>query len=524
LDKIKVQFAVETSLNNLDECMKGADVFLGLSKGNIVSPDMIRNMNQNAIVFALANPDPEITYLEATAARKDIIMATGRSDQPNQVNNVLGFPYIFRGALDVRASSINEAMKLAAVYAIARLAKETVPEEVNEAYGKRNLTFGRELIIPKPLDPRLITYVATAVAKAAMESGVAKKPIENWEAYEQELKMRLGMDDKLIRSITQKAKSDPRKVVFAEADNYKVIKAAQIARDEGIAFPILLGKREKIYQLIKDNQLDLEDVEIIDPLSPEENERRLEFGRMFFEMRQRKGLNYYEACQLMQQRNYFGAMLVKTGYADALISGASRQYADVIRPALQIIGKEDEFSVVAGMYILITKNKGPLFFADTTVNMDPTAKQIVEITRLAERAVKQLKMQPTIGLISYSNFGSAKGAQATKMKEAVEMLHKECPEMIVDGEMQANFALNKEMMSEMFPFSTLNEKKVNTLIFPNLTAGNVAYKLVQEIAQVECIGPVLMGMKKSFHVLQLNSSVREIVNMVRIAVVDAQNK
>jgi len=524
LDEIKLQFAQETSLDNLEECMKGADVFLGLSKGNIVSPDMIRSMNKNAIVFALANPDPEISYIEATAARKDIIMATGRSDQPNQVNNVLGFPYIFRGALDVRATSINEAMKLAAVYAIARLAKETVPEEVNEAYGKRNLTFGKELIIPKPLDPRLITYVATAVAKAAMESGVAKKPIENWEAYEQELKMRLGMDDKLIRSITQKAKSDPRKVVFAEADNYKVIKAAQIARDEGIAFPILLGKREKIYQLIKDNQLDLEDVEIIDPLSPEENERRLEFGQMFFEMRQRKGLNYYEACQLMQQRNYFGAMLVKTGYADALISGASRQYADVIRPALQIIGKEDEFSVVAGMYILITKNKGPLFFADTTVNMDPTAKQIVEITRLAERAVKQLKMQPNIGLISYSNFGSAKGAQATKMKEAVEMLHKECPEMIVDGEMQANFALNKEMMSEMFPFSTLNEKKVNTLIFPNLTAGNVAYKLVQEIAQVECIGPVLMGMKKSFHVLQLNSSVREIVNMVRIAVVDAQNK
>jgi malate dehydrogenase (oxaloacetate-decarboxylating)(NADP+) len=524
LDKIKQQFVSDSNCNGLAESMKGADVFLGLSKGNIVSADMILSMNANPIVFALANPEPEISYVEATKVRKDLIMATGRSDHPNQVNNVLGFPYIFRGALDVRATSINEEMKLAAVYAIAQLAKESVPEVVNEAYDKRNLTFGRNLIIPKPVDPRLITYVAMAVAKAAMESGVARKHIENWDAYEQELKMRLGLDDKLIKNITTKAKSDPRKVVFAEADNYKVIKAAQIARDEGIAFPILLGKKEKINKLIKEYQLDLEDVEIIDPLSPEENQRRLDFGKMFFEMRQRKGLNYYEACQLMQQRNYFGAMLVKTGYADALISGASRHYADVIRPALQIIGKEDEFSVVAGMYIMITKNKGPLFFADATVNLDPTAAQIVEIARLTERAVRQLKLEPNIALISYSNFGSSKGVEANKMKQAVEILHTRHPDMTVDGEVQANFALNKEMMSEMFPFSLLNDKKVNTLIFPNLAAGNTAYKLVQEIAQVECIGPVLMGMKKSFHVLQLNSSVREIVNMVRIAVVDAQNK
>ena len=524
LDPAKQPFARNTSFRTLEECLPGADVFLGLSRGNIMNGNMVKTMADNPIVFALANPEPEISYREATAARKDIIMATGRSDHPNQVNNVLGFPYIFRGALDVRAKSINEEMKLAAVRAIAALAKETVPEEVNEAYGQRNLVFGRNMIIPKPLDPRLITYVASAVARAAMESGVAQHPIKDWEAYERELNLRLGLDDKLIKGITEKAKMNPQRVVFAEGDNYKVLKAAQIARDEGFAHPVLLGKRERILKIIRDNQLELDGVEIIDPQSTEEYERRLRFGEQYYAIRQRKGLTLYEANQLMQQRNYFGAMLVKTGFADALISGASRHYADVIRPALQIIGKEDDTSVVAGMYIMITKNKGPLFFADTTVNMNPDMETVVEIARLTDRTVRRLKIKPVIGMLSYSNFGSSKGEKAVKMKNAVKALHERHPEMVVDGEMQANFALNKAMLAEVFPFSILNDKKVNTLIFPDLASGNIAYKLVQEIGQVEAIGPVLMGMQKSFHVLQLNSSVREIVNMVRIAVVDAQTK
>lgn len=524
LDPAKQPFARNTSFRTLEECLPGADVFLGLSRGNIMNGNMVKTMADNPIVFALANPEPEISYREATAARKDIIMATGRSDHPNQVNNVLGFPYIFRGALDVRAKSINEEMKLAAVRAIAALAKETVPEEVNEAYGQRNLAFGRNMIIPKPLDPRLITYVASAVARAAMESGVALNPINDWDAYERELNLRLGLDDKLIKGITEKAKMNPQRVVFAEGDNYKVLKAAQIARDEGFAHPVLLGKRERILKIIRDNQLELDGVEIIDPQSTEEYERRLPFGEQYYAIRQRKGLTLYEANQLMQQRNYFGAMLVKTGFADALISGASRHYADVIRPALQIIGKEDDTSVVAGMYIMITKNKGPLFFADTTVNMNPDMETVVEIARLTDRTVRRLKIKPVIGMLSYSNFGSSKGEKAVKMKNAVKALHERHPEMVVDGEMQANFALNKAMLAEVFPFSILNDKKVNTLIFPDLASGNIAYKLVQEIGQVEAIGPVLMGMQKSFHVLQLNSSVREIVNMVRIAVVDAQTK
>lgn len=524
LDEVKSLFARKTSWTTLEECMVGADVFLGLSRGNVVNQKMIQSMADKPIVFALANPDPEIEYSDAMAARNDIIMATGRSDHPNQVNNVLGFPYIFRGALDVRATSINEEMKLAAVHAIAQLAKETVPEEVNEAYSQRNLTFGPEMIIPKPLDPRLITFVASAVARAAMESGVARKPVEDWNLYELELNKRLGLDDRLIKGITEKAKTNPRRVVFAEGDNYKVLKAAQIARDEGIAFPILLGKRDRINRLIKTHQIDLDGVEIIDPQSMEEYDRRMQFGEALYQKRQRKGLTYYEACQLMQQRNYFGAMLVDTGFADALISGASRHYADVIRPALQIIGKEDDAKVVAGMYIMITKNKGPLFFADTTVNMNPDMDTIVEIARLTDRTVRRFKIQPVLGLLSYSNFGSSRGEQALKMNQAVQTLHRDYPGIVVDGEMQANFALNKEMLGEMFSFSPLNERKVNTLIFPNLSAGNIAYKLVQEIGQVEAIGPILLGMKKSFHVLQLNSSVREIVNMVRIAVVDAQTK
>ena len=507
----------------LEDAMKDADVFVGLSKGNIVTQKMIQSMAKRPIVFALANPDPEIPYALAIAARPDIIMATGRSDHPNQVNNVLGFPFIFRGALDVRATQINEAMKLAAVYAIANLAKETVPETVNLAYDSKNITFGPEYIIPKPIDPRLIYTVAPAVAKAAMESGVAQHKITNWDAYVQELINRLGLDNKLIRNITNKAKQNPKRVVFAEADHYKILKAAQQVNDEGIAKPILLGDVEKIKKLIADNNLDLGDTPIIDPRSKCEDDRRNAFGDIFFKKRQRRGFTLYEARKVMRERNHFGAMMVETGAADAMISGLTRKYADPIRPALQIIGVQEGVKRVAGMYIMNTK-QGPYFFADTTMNVDPSVQDLVDITVLTANSVKQFNITPRIALLSYSNFGSAEGEVPNKMREATEILHKNYPGMIVDGEMQANFALNDELMKEQFPFSDLADKKVNTLIFPNLASGNIAYKLIQEMGGAEAIGPVLIGMKKPVHILQLGSSVREIVNMVTIAVVDAQAK
>lgn len=507
----------------LEDAMKDADVFVGLSKGNIVTQKMIQSMAKRPIVFALANPDPEIPYALAIAARPDIIMATGRSDHPNQVNNVLGFPFIFRGALDVRATQINEAMKLAAVYAIANLAKETVPETVNLAYDSKNITFGPEYIIPKPIDPRLIYTVAPAVAKAAMESGVAQHKITNWDAYVQELINRLGLDNKLIRNITNKAKQNPKRVVFAEADHYKILKAAQQVNDEGIAKPILLGDVEKIKKLIADNNLDLGDTPIIDPRSKSEDDRRNAFGDIFFKKRQRRGFTLYEARKVMRERNHFGAMMVETGAADAMISGLTRKYADPIRPALQIIGVQEGVKRVAGMYIMNTK-QGPYFFADTTMNVDPSVQDLVDITVLTANSVKQFNITPRIALLSYSNFGSAEGEVPNKMREATEILHKNYPGMIVDGEMQANFALNDELMKEQFPFSDLADKKVNTLIFPNLASGNIAYKLIQEMGGAEAIGPVLIGMKKPVHIVQLGSSVREIVNMVTIAVVDAQAK
>jgi malate dehydrogenase (oxaloacetate-decarboxylating)(NADP+) len=488
-----------------------------------VNQKMIQSMAKRPIVFALANPDPEIPYADAIAARPDIIMATGRSDHPNQVNNVLGFPFIFRGALDVRATQINEAMKLAAVYAIANLAKEPVPETVNLAYDSKNITFGADYIIPKPIDPRLIYTVAPAVAKAAMESGVAQHAITNWETYIQDLINRLGLDNKLIRNITNKAKQNPKRVVFAEADHYKILKAAQQVADEGIAKPILLGDAEKIRKLIADNNLDLGDIPIVDPRSPEEEERRMSFGDIFFKKRQRRGFTLYEAKKVMRERNHFGAMMVETGAADAMISGLTRKYADPIRPALQIIGVQEGVSRVAGMYIINTK-QGPYFFADTTMNVNPTVQEIVDITVLTANSVKQFNIIPRIALLSYSNYGSAEGEVPNKMREAVEILHKNYPGMIVDGEMQANFALNNELLKEQFPFSDLADKKVNTLIFPNLASGNIAYKLIQEMGGAEAIGPVLIGMKKPVHILQLGSSVREIVNMVTIAVMDAQAK
>lgn len=523
LSDSKMNFATERDLETLSDAMKGADMFLGLSKGDVVNKSMIKSMADNPIVFALANPDPEIAYKEAISVRKDIIMATGRSDHPNQVNNVLGFPFIFRGALDVRATAINEEMKLAAVKAIAKLAKEPVPEVVNQAYGTRNLVFGRDFFIPKPLDPRLIISVAPAVAKAAMDSGVAKIHIEDWDAYEAELSRRLGLDNKLIRNLTERAIQSPKRVVFAEADTYKVLKAAQIVKDEGIAIPILLGNIARINQLIQENHLDLADATIIDPKAADQEDIRNKYGDLLYAKRQRKGLTQYESAHKMRDRNYYGAMMVEAGEADAFISGITRNYPETIKPALQSIGTEDGVNKIAGMYIVNTK-KGPLFFADTTINVNPTAQDLADIAVLTAKAVSRFKIKPRLAMLSFSNFGSSDYEEAKKVSKAVEILHAEHPEIIVDGEVQANFAMNKELLNEQFPFSTLANKNANVLIFPNLSAGNIAYKLIQEVSDSEAVGPILLGMKKPVHILQLGCTVREIVNMVTIAVVDAETR
>ena len=523
IDEMKALFAVHEKEISFDDAFKKADVFLGLSRAGLVSKEMIASMAKDPIVFALANPDPEISYQEASSVRKDIIMATGRSDNPNQVNNVLGFPFIFRGALDVRATTINEEMKLAAVKAIAALAKETIPEEVLEAYGEKNISFGRDQIIPKPLDPRLIYHVAPAVAKAAMDSGVAKNPIKDWDKYENELKSRLGLDNKLVRDITSKAQSNPKTVVFPEADNVKILKAAQVAYEEGIAFPILLGKKQRILQLIKEYAIELPEIVIIDPKSEEEEKRRISYGLAFFERRKRKGFTEFEAIQIMRERNHFGAMMVDQGDADAMITGLTRSYRSSVSPAIRIVGLEKDVNTVSGMYILNSK-RGPLFLADTTINLNPSAEQIAEITFNVSKIIRRLKVTPKIALLSYSNFGSSPGPDSEKMAKAVEILHEKHPTLIVDGEIQANFALNKELMNEKFSFSQLANKEVNTLIFPNLSAGNISYKLLQQLIDADAIGPILVGLKKSIHVLQLGSSVREIINMIKIAVIDAQNK
>src|SRR5690554_6993950 len=523
LSEEKLHFAIHEKTIDLVSGIKGADVFVGLSKGGIVSKAMVKSMADNPIVFALANPDPEITYEDTVAARKDAIVATGRSDHPNQVNNVLGFPFIFRGALDVRAKCINEEMKLAAVFAIANLAKETVPEEVSEAYGERSISFGRDNFIPKPLDPRLIYHVAPAVARAAMESGVARVPIEDWDAYEAVLKKRLGIDNILVRTLTEKAERNPKRVVYAEADNYKILKAAQSAYEEGVAIPILLGRKEKVLSMINEYNMEFPDVEILDPKAPEENDRLERYAKEFFELSKRKGFIEYEASKIMRERNYFGTMMVQAGDADAMISGETRKYSDVLRPALQVIGTQKDVDRVAGMYILITK-RGPIFLADTTVNFDPTAEEIADLTHHIAKTIRKFKVNLKIALLSYSNFGSAEGKDAKKMAKAVEIIHDKYPTLTVDGEVQANFALNNDLMMDKFSFSKLANKEVNTFIFPNLSAGNIAYKLLQEMTEAEAIGPVLVGLRKSIHVLQLGSSVREIVNMVKVAVVDAQNK
>lgn len=526
LDGKKSEFANDNlpADTTLAQALAGADVFIGLSKGDILNQDMVRSMAHDPIVFAMANPTPEISYEQAIAARKDIIVATGRSDYPNQVNNVLGFPYIFRGALDVRSKVINEEMKLAAVRALADLAKRPVPDIVNMAYGKDNLVFGREYIIPKPVDPRLLTTVAPAVARAAMESGVAKFPIKNWEEYETQLSKRLGLDNTLTRAIVTQAKRNPKRVILADAENIAVLKAAQQVKEEGIATPILLGNAKRIKALIQENNLDLAHIEIIDPMSPQnemETARLQRFGELFFEKRKRKGYNKKEARDIVRRRNYFGCMMVDTGEADAMIGGMTRNYPDTIRPALQTIGREEGVNKVSGMYILISRF-GPLFLADTSVNFNPSAEELVEIAELAAKEVEKFNLKPRIALLTYSNFGSADGEDAIKMRKAVEILQRKRPDLVIDGEMQAHLAFDQTLLNENHPFCQLADGSANTLIFPNLSASNIAYNLVKEVANIEKIGPVLLGLKKPIHALQLGSTTREIVNMIAIAVVDAQ--
>lgn len=523
LSDMKKQFATDKAYESLEEAMVGADLFLGLSTANIVSKEMVKSMAKDPIVLAMANPNPEIPYPDAVEAREDVIMATGRSDYPNQVNNVLGFPYIFRGALDVRATEINEEMKLAAVHALADLAKKPVPDIVNLAYNETNIVFGKNYIIPKPVDPRLLTTVAPAVAKAAIETGVARKVITDWDAYEQELSSRLGRNEQISRVILNKAKLAPKKVVFADAENIQVLRAAQQVRDEGIATPILLGNKETIQHLIRESKLDLADVSIIDPRAAESEPMIEKYAAKLFEKRKRKGLTPIEARRTMYFKSYFGSMMVENGEADAFISGLTRTYPDTIRPALQVIGKQEGVNKVAGMYILLTP-KGPLFFSDTTVNLDPTVDDIVEITELTAKAVERFNIQPRIALVTYANYGSAKGADAEKMRDATAILKKRNPSMIVEGELQAHLAFNTTLLKENHPFSDLVDGGANTLIFPNLSASNIAYNLLKEAAELETIGPILLGLKKPVHVLQLGSSVREIVNMVAIAVVEAQLK
>ncbi len=522
LNKYKMEFAVDTDKQTLEDALAGADVFLGLSKGNIMTAEMLKSMAKDPIVFAMANPTPEISYELAMSTRKDLIFATGRSDYPNQINNVLGFPYIFRGALDVRASTINEEMKIAAVRALAELAKEDVPEIVNAAYKSKNLVFGREYIIPKPVDPRLITRVAPAVAKAAIDSGIAGHVIPDWDKYKLQLSKRLGLDNQIIQDIRSKAQLRPKRVLFAEANDYKVLKAAQELIHDNICIPILLGNREEIEKISKENFLDLGDVKIIDPKSNKEDKRRASFARLLFEKRKRKGLNLQESQELVFNQNYFGVMMVETGEADAFLSGFSSKYADVIRPAIQIAGTNNPEKHVAGMYLVQTK-KGPFFFADTTVNIRPTPQTLVATTLLTAKAVQRFDMKPRIAMVSYTNFGSMREGSPGRVHEAVEILHRDHPELVVDGEMQANFAFNKELRQKKFPFTKLQDNDVNTIIFPNLSSGNIAYKMMQEIGGAEVIGPILIGLGKPIHILQLESSVREIVNMAAIAALDAQS-
>lgn len=518
----KAEFASHREIETLEDAMINSDVFIGLSTSNVVSPKMLLSMADNPIVFAMANPDPEIEYQLAIDTRKDIIMATGRSDHPNQVNNVLGFPYIFRGALDVRATKINEAMKMAAVKALANLAKQNVPEQVNIAYGETRLTFGRDYIIPKPFDPRLIIEVPPAVARAAMDSGVAKEPIADWSKYQDHLRERLGSDNKIVRLLTNRAKMDPKRVVYAEADHLDVLKAAQIAYDEGIAIPILLGRRETILSLMAEIEFD-SDVEIIDPKTDDEETRRNRYAEVYWSQRKRKGVTLYSAQKLMRERNYFAAMMVNEGDADALISGFSRSYPSVVKPMLELIGLAKGASRIATTNLMMTR-RGPMFLSDTSINIDPPAEDLATIAQMTARTVRMFGMEPIMAMISFANFGSSPSPKATKVRDAVKILHESNPDLLVDGELQTDFALNQDMLQENFPFSKLSGKKVNTLVFPNLDSANITYKLLKELNGAESIGPIMMGMRKPVHILQLDASVDEIVNMTAIAVIDAQQK
>ena len=522
LSELQQKYAKDIPPMSLEEALVDADIFLGLSSGNIMSPKMLLGMADNPIVFAMANPEPEIDYNLAIATRKDVIMATGRSDFPNQVNNVLGFPYIFRGALDVRATKINEAMKMAAVKALAALAKENVPEQVNIAYGAKKLTFGREYIIPSPFDPRLITVVAPAVAKAAMDSGVALNPITDWVGYEEALLDRLGNDNKMVRLITNRAKMDPKSIVFAEADHLDVLKAAQIVYEEGIGFPILLGNKEIILEL-KEEIGFTADVQIIDPKETEEEGRRNSFASSYWKTRQRRGISLLDAQKLMRERNYFAAMMVNEGEADALVSGHSRSYPSVVKPMLQLIDKAPGVSIVATTNMMMT-GRGPMFLSDTAINVNPSADDLAKIAIMTSKAARMFGVEPVIAMISYSNFGSSNNESAAKVREAVAYLHENHPDMIIDGELQADFALNPDMLKAKFPFSKLAGKKVNTLIFPNLESANITYKLLKELNGVGSIGPIMLGMGKPVHIFQLGASVEEMVNMAAIAVIDAQEK
>ncbi len=518
----KKEFATARDIHTLEEAMKGADVFMGLSKGGIVTPSMIKSMANNPIVFAMANPDPEIEYQLAVNTRDDIIMATGRSDHPNQVNNVLGFPFIFRGALDVRATKINEAMKLAAVHALANLAKTPVPEQVNIVYDQVNLTFGKEYIIPKPFDPRLIYEIPPAIAKAAIDSGVATEPITDWDKYRDELMERLGTESKVIRLLHDRARNNPKSVIFAEADHLDVLKAAQIVHDERIGFPILLGNKEIILELKEEIGFNA-DVPIIDPKTREEKERRYRFAEKYWKARQRKGIKLLDAQKWMRERNYFASMMVNEGEADALITGYTRNYSAVVKPIFELIGMAKGVTRIAATNLMLTK-RGPMFLADTTININPTAKQLAKISQLTASLARMFNIKPNIAMLSYSNFGASNSENATKISEAIEYTHRMYPNVTIDGELQADFALNPELLKKEFPFSKLVNKKVNVLIFPNLDAANITYKLMKELYNAESIGPIMLGMKKPAHILQLGASVDEMVNMAAIAVIDAQEK
>lgn len=522
LSDLQLVYATDKPVATLEEAIKGADIFIGLSSGDILTPEMLLSMADNPIVFAMANPNPEIKYDLAIATRKDIIMATGRSDHPNQVNNVLGFPYIFRGALDVRATKINEEMKMAAVHALANLARESVPEQVNIAYGETKLTFGRDYIIPKPFDPRLITVVSPAVAKAAMDSGVAINPITDWERYRSELMDRLGGDNKIVRMLTNRAKTDPKRIIFAEADNMDVLKAAQIVSEEGIGFPILLGNKEVISKMKKEIGFETE-VPIIDPKTSEEDSRREQYAQAYWRVRKRKGITLFEAQKWMRERNYFAAMMVNQGDADALVTGYSRSYPTVLKPIMQLIPKAQGVSKIATTNLMMTK-RGPMFFSDTAINPDPNAEELARIALMTAKTVKMFGMEPVIAMVSFSNFGSANQPTTNKVRDAVAYMHENYPNLIVDGEIQTDFALNSEMITSKFPFSKLAGKKVNTLIFPNLEAANITYKLLKELNQNDSIGPIILGLDQPVHIFQLGASVEEMVNMAAVAVVDAQEK